>query len=66
VVYLLSYAGATIPALIAGQLTTLVPLPELALAYGIFALLTAAYTLAAARNPAPNPQNNRLDPAGSR
>jgi MFS family permease len=66
VVYLLSYAGATIPALIAGQLTTLVPLPQLALAYGVFALLTAAYTVAAARNPAPNPQNNLLDPASSR
>lgn len=51
VIYLLSYAGATIPALIAGQLSTLVSVPQLTLCYGIFALLATLYTLVDARNP---------------
>jgi MFS family permease len=51
VVYLLSYSGATIPSLIAGQLSTTIPVPQLAVGYALFALLGTAYTLAGARNP---------------
>ncbi|MEV8214000.1 MFS transporter [Leifsonia sp. NPDC077715] len=52
VVYLLSYSGATIPSLIAGQLSTVVPVPQIAVGYAVFALLGTAYTVVAAKNPA--------------
>lgn len=51
VIYLLSYSGATIPALIAGQLTHIFSLPEISLAYGALALVSTLFTVLGARNP---------------
>ncbi len=51
VIYLLSYSGATIPALIAGQLSTTFSLPQIALGYGGLALVATLFTVIAARNP---------------
>jgi MFS family permease len=52
VIYLLSYSGATIPALIAGHLTSTFSLPQIALGYGGLALAATLVTVLAARNPA--------------
>jgi MFS family permease len=51
VIYLLSYSGATIPALIAGQLSHTFSLPQIALGYGALALVAALFTIIAAHNP---------------
>lgn len=51
VVYLLSYSGAAIPALIAGQLSSTFSLPTIALGYGALALIATLITVLAARNP---------------
>jgi MFS family permease len=51
VVYLLSYAGATIPALVAGNLTSIFTLPQIVIGYGAFALAATLLTLVAAHNP---------------
>jgi len=51
VVYLLSYAGATIPALIAGSLTSIFTLPQIVIGYGAFALAGTLVALVAAQNP---------------
>lgn len=51
VIYLISYGGATIPALIAGQLSNTFSLPQIALGYGALALVGAVYTVIRARNP---------------
>jgi hypothetical protein len=51
VIYLLSYSGATIPALIAGRLTNVLSLPQISLGYGALALVAAVVTVVAARNP---------------
>jgi MFS family permease len=51
VVYLLSYGGATVPVLIAGHLASTLPLPQIALGYGVLALVATLTTLVAARNP---------------
>ncbi|HVV23192.1 MAG TPA: MFS transporter [Pseudonocardiaceae bacterium] len=51
VVYLLSYSGATVPALIAGHLTSTFTLPQITLGYGGLALAATLVTLVAARNP---------------
>ncbi|WIX76648.1 MFS transporter [Amycolatopsis carbonis] len=60
VVYLLSYSGATIPALIAGRLSTTFSLPQIALGYGGLAIVATLFTVIAARNPqADAPRNNR-------
>jgi len=53
VVYLVSYAGATIPALIAGELTHTFSLPQIALGYGVLALVATVPTIIASRNPSP-------------
>jgi MFS family permease len=50
-IYLLSYSGATIPALIAGQLSNTFSLPQIALGYGALALIATLFTVIAARNP---------------
>ena len=50
-IYLLSYSGAAIPALIAGQLSSTFSLPQIALGYGALALIATLFTLIAARNP---------------
>jgi hypothetical protein len=51
VIYLLSYSGATIPALIAGHLTSTFTLPQIAIGYGGLALAATLVTVIAARNP---------------
>jgi MFS family permease len=51
VIYLISYSGATIPALIAGQLSDVFALPQIVLGYGAFALIATMWTLLDARNP---------------
>jgi len=51
VVYLISYSGATIPALIAGRLSGTFSLPQLVLGYGGLALAATLLTVIAARNP---------------
>lgn len=51
VVYLLSYSGATIPSLIAAQLSNVYSLPHIALGYGTLALLATLATAAGAQNP---------------
>ena len=53
VVYLISYSGATIPALIAGQLSNILSLSQIVLGYGAFALIATVWTLIGARNPHP-------------
>ena len=51
VVYAISYSGAAIPAVIAGQLARTLSLFEIALGYGALAAIACAVTLAAAKNP---------------
>lgn len=51
VIYLLSYSGATIPALIAGELSHSLPLPQIVLGYGALALIATVFTVLGARNP---------------
>ncbi|WP_426244703.1 MFS transporter [Nocardioides sp. LHG3406-4] len=51
VIYLLCYIGATIPALVGGQLSHTYSLPHIALGYGALALLGTLFTVVAARNP---------------
>ncbi|MEV8615402.1 hypothetical protein AB0383_47200 [Amycolatopsis sp. NPDC051373] len=51
VVYILSYCGATIPALIAGRLSAFLSLPQIALGYGGLALIATVFTVLAARDP---------------
>jgi MFS family permease len=51
VVYLLSYAGATVPALVAGELTSVFTLPQIVLGYGALALAATLVTLLGAHNP---------------
>ncbi|MEV6371344.1 MFS transporter [Micromonospora musae] len=51
VVYLLSYSGATIPSLIAAQLSGVFSVPHIAFGYAALAVLATAFTLIAARNP---------------
>ncbi|MFE4468095.1 MFS transporter [Leifsonia sp. NPDC056824] len=53
VIYLISYSGATVPALIAGQLTSVLSLSQIVLGYGAFALIATVWTLLGARNPHP-------------
>jgi hypothetical protein len=51
VIYLLSYGGATVPALVAGDLAGTFALPRIALGYGVLALVATVITLTAARSP---------------
>jgi MFS family permease len=51
VIYLLSYSGAMIPALIAGQLSNTLSLPQIALGYGALALIATLFTVIAAHDP---------------
>jgi MFS family permease len=50
-IYLISYGGAAIPGLIAGQLSHSLSLFDIALGYGALAALACAITLVAAREP---------------
>jgi len=51
VVYAISYSGAAIPAVIAGQLARTLSLFHIALGYGALAAIACVITLAAAKNP---------------
>ena len=51
VVYVLSYSGATFPSLISGQLSNTFSLPQIALGYGVLALIATLFTAIAASNP---------------
>jgi hypothetical protein len=51
VVYLLSYSGATVPSLIAGQLSTVVAVPQIAIGYAVLALVGTVFTVVGAKNP---------------
>jgi len=50
-IYLISYGGAAIPGLIAGQLSRTLSLFDIALGYGALAAVACAITLIAAREP---------------
>jgi MFS family permease len=52
-IYLISYGGAAVPGLIAGQLSRSLRLFDMALGYGVLAGLACAFTLVAAREPRP-------------
>lgn len=51
VVYAISYSGAAIPAVVAGQLARTLSLFEIALGYGALAAVACAFTLLRAKNP---------------
>jgi MFS family permease len=50
-IYLLSYSGSAVPALLAGELSNTFSLPQIALGYGGLALVATLFTVIAARNP---------------
>lgn len=52
-IYATSYSGAAIPSFLAGQFSRTFDLFELAMGYGLLAVLTCVITLLAARKPAP-------------
>jgi MFS family permease len=54
-IYLISYSGAAVPGLIAGQLSRSVGLFDIALGYGALAAIACVVTLVAAREPRPEP-----------
>ena len=58
-IYLISYGGAAIPGLIAGQLSRSLSLFDIALGYGALAALACVITLAAARRPRPTPPTDQ-------
>ncbi|MEV6283964.1 MFS transporter [Kribbella sp. NPDC051770] len=51
VIYLICYSAAAFPSLISGQLSRTFSLPQLAVGYGVLALLATLFTVLAARNP---------------
>jgi MFS family permease len=51
VIYLLSYGGATVPVVIAGDLASTFSLPQIALGYGGLGLVATLITVVAARDP---------------
>ena len=50
-IYLLCYCSAAIPALISGELSSILSLPQITLGYGALAVLATLFTVLAARNP---------------
>jgi hypothetical protein len=50
-IYAISYGGAAVPSLIAGQLARTLSVFQIALGYGAVAALACIITLAAAQNP---------------
>jgi MFS family permease len=50
-IYLLCYSGAAFPSLISGELSNTFSLPQIALGYGVLALVATVLTVLAARNP---------------
>lgn len=53
VIYLVSYAATVLPSLLAGQLSNVLTLPQIAVGYGILAAAATLVTLIAAKNPVP-------------
>jgi MFS family permease len=51
VIYLISYISATVPGLIAGQLSHAFSLPQITLGYGVLGLISTVVTVVTARNP---------------
>jgi MFS family permease len=64
-IYLISYGGAAIPSLIAGQLSRTLNLFDIALGYGALAALACAVTLATARGPRPTRATTDADPGAT-
>jgi len=62
-IYLISYSGAAIPGLIAGQLSATLSLFQMAVGYGALAAIACAVTLAAARDPRSSSAVRRRPPA---
>ncbi|MBM7808023.1 hypothetical protein JOD57_003860 [Geodermatophilus bullaregiensis] len=62
-VYLISYSGAAIPGLVAGQLSSSLDLFTIAVGYGGLAAVACVLTLATARNPAPLPPSRVISPS---
>ena len=50
-IYLLCYSSAAIPALISGELSSILSLSQITFGYGALALVATSYTVLAARNP---------------
>ena len=50
-IYLICYSGTAFPSLIAGQLSHILSLQEIAIGYGAFAVVATLFTLLGARNP---------------
>jgi MFS family permease len=50
-IYLLSYSGATIPSLVSGELSNTFSLQQIALGYGVLALVATLVTVTVAREP---------------
>ncbi|MDN5571423.1 MAG: MFS transporter [Propionibacteriaceae bacterium] len=57
-IFLICYSGAMVPNLVAGQLSHVVGTVEIAVGYGVLALLGALITLLFARNPVDAPRRN--------
>ncbi|MEV7631739.1 MFS transporter [Microbacterium sp. NPDC089318] len=53
VIYLVSYTATVLPSLLAGQLSNVFTLPQIAVGYGILAAVATLVTLVAAKNPVP-------------
>ena len=50
-IYLISYGGAAVASLISGQLSHVLPVPQIAAGYGVLALVAALIVVPFARNP---------------
>ena len=50
-IYLICYSAAAYPSLLAGQLSNTYSLPQIAVGYGVLALVATLFTVFAARNP---------------
>lgn len=51
VIYLICYGAAAFPSLVAGQLSSTISMPHIALGYGVLTLVSTTVSVAAARNP---------------
>lgn len=58
-IYLLCYSGAAFPSLISGQLSTVFPLPRIALGYALLAVVATVFCVLAARGPHNDMTGNR-------
>ena len=62
VVYAISYTGAAVPAVIAGQLARTLTLLKIALGYGALAAIACVLTLVRAENPANSIESRGREP----